>query len=320
MSALHALKLASLTRLQRFLSGRQTDRRAASRSLGLRLSLAPLPGFRRHGLVRCTPKSVVSPAPAFADGGSPYQPHTRPGDQPAETEPAQRPSFFRSLLTGAPTPPTPKLPPAKPESQPPPAPRLQRLVERAARGPAQPLSPGTRDFLGGRLKRWLPGVQLHQGPAADELTTALRADAVTFADRIVIRHRRYQPDRPEGVALLGHELFHVTEAASSRRLPVAAEEHAALSHERRLLHELRAPKPIALGRTAAEMAPAVGARPTTSRAQITTHVRAAAEDRPLPAPGPPAHDVISERHLAQIKDQVYRDLMQRLRTDFERGS
>ena len=53
---------------------------------------------------------------------------------------------------------------------------------------------------------------------------------------------------------------------------------------------------------------------------MTAPVRAAREERPLPAPSLPTADVMSERQLAQLKDQVHRDLMQRLRTEFERGS
>jgi Domain of unknown function (DUF4157) len=331
MSTLPTLEIASLSRLRRFVSGRQAAPVGLSRRPALRLSVAgALPGFQRHAVVRRPVESVVSPEPAtaFASSNTPSTPPTRAGQALAETRPAHLPpvGFFRSLLTGAPastaaTAP-PKQPSSQPRSQPPPAPRWQRLVERAALDPAQRLPAGLRDFLGGRLKRWLPGVQIHQGLAADELTSALRADAVTFADRIVVRHRRYQPHRPEGVALLGHELFHVAEAATpQRRLPVAAEEHAALSHEHRLLHEVSTPKSTPPVRSVAESTvPAVASRPVAPSVSMTSPVRAAMEERPLPVPSQPTADVMSERQLTQLKDQVYRDLLRRLRTEFERGS
>jgi hypothetical protein len=328
MSTLPTLQIPSLSRLRRFVSGRQAAH-GQSRRPALRLSVTgALPRFQRHAVIPRPVESVVPPEPAtaFDSSGTPSTPPTRAGHEPAETGPAPRvppAGFFRSLLTGAPAPAAPpKQPPAQPRSQPPPAPRWQRLVERATLDPAQRLPAGLRDFLGGRLKRWLPGVQIHQGLAADELTSALRADAVTFADRIVVRHRRYQPNRPEGVALLGHELFHVAEANAPRqRLPLAAEEHAASSHEHRLLHELSTPKSAPPIRAIAEPTVlAVAPRPAALGVSMTPPVRAALEERPLPAPSQPTADVMSGRQLAQLKDQVYRDLLQRLRTEFERGS
>jgi hypothetical protein len=326
---LPTLEIKSLNRLRRFVSGRQAAAQIGPRRR-LRLSVAgALPGFQRHAVVRRPVEPVVSPeSAAFASGETPSPPIVSAGQVPAETGAAHRSPqparFFQSLLTGAPAPSPAPAPPKpsgeQPKSQPPPAPRWQRLVERAARDPAQRLPAKLHDFLGGRLKRWLPGVQIHQGLASDELTSALRADAVTFADRIVVRHRRYQPDRPEGIALLGHELFHVAEAAAPRRLPAAAEEHAALSHEHRLLHELSTRKTTAPGRPAAgPVAPAVVPHAAVD-VPVTAPVRPAREERSLLAPSQPTTDVMSERQLAQLKDQVYRDLMQRLRTEFERGS
>ena len=325
------LQIKSLSRLRRFVSGRQAAQIGPRQRL--RLSVAgALPAFQRHAMVRRPVEPVVSsePATAFAGGDTPSLPMAKASQVPAETAaPAHRsaPSarFFQSLLTGAsassPAPASPKPSAEQPKNQSPPAPRWQRLVERATRDPAQRLPARLHDFLGGRLKRWLPGVQIHQGVASDELTSAMRADAVTFSDRIAVRHRRYQPDRPEGVALLGHEMFHVAEAAAPRRrLPVAAEEHAALSHEHRLLHELSLPKATAPGRpAAAPMAPAIVPHAPVDL-PMAAPVRTASKTRSLTAPSQPTSDPISERQLAQLKDHMYRDLLQRLRTEFERGS
>jgi hypothetical protein len=327
---LPTLEIKSLSRLRRFVSGRQPALMGLRR--GPRLSVAgALPGFQRHAVVRRPVEPVVSAqsATAFAGGDMPSPPTARAGQVSAETAPARRspPSahFFQSLLTGAPAPSpapaSPKRPAEPPTNQSPPAPRWQRLVERAARDPAQRLPARLHDFLGGRLKRWLPSVQIHQGLASDELTSAMRADAVTFADRIVVRHRRYQPDRPEGVALLGHELFHVAEAADPhRRLPAAAEEHAALSHEHRLLHEFSTPKTTAPGRPRGGLAVPTVVPHAAADVPMTAPVRTAREERSMIAPSQPTADGVSERQLAQLKDQVYRDLLQRLRTEFERGS
>jgi hypothetical protein len=183
-------------------------------------------------------------------------------------------------------------------------------MERAARDPAQTLPAGVRDFLGARLNKWLPVVRVHQGPAADELAASLQADAVTFGERIAFRHRRYEPDQPRGVALLGHELAHVAARAAPRAAAnPAEEERAALTHEHSILHELAAPAAVRAA-PAAIVPPPAAAPPGP--------LRTAREDRPVPSP--PAAEALSARQMAQIKDQVYRDLLQRLRTDFERGS
>jgi hypothetical protein len=156
--------------------------------------------------------------------------------------------------------------------------------------------------------------------AADELTSALQADAVTFADRIVVRHRRYHPHRPESVALLGHELLHVAEAATpQRRLPAAAEEHAAATHERRLLRELVTPKSTGPVRSET-MVRAVAPPSMAPVVTMTSPVRTALEQRPLPVASEPTTELMSGQQLAQLKDEVYRDLLKRLRTEFERGS
>jgi hypothetical protein len=231
-----------------------------------------------------------------------------------------RPDRARDL-----TPPTDQArdltpPPDQARDLKPPPPRLQRSVERAARDPAERLPAALRDFLGARLKKWLPAVHIHQGPAADELTAALRADAVTFADRIVFRHRRYQHDRPESVALLGHELTHVAQAVLPTQRPRPADEELmAQSHESQLLQELSARKTNPLRGTAAEP-PAVAPVARIASAAVGGPIRAAREDRPLPAPSQTDVAGLPERQLAQLREQMYRDLMQRLRTDFERGS
>jgi hypothetical protein len=73
---------------------------------------------------------------------------------------------------------------------------------------------------------------------ADAEARAHHADAVTVGTTVKVRSGRYQPDTPEGLALLAHEASHVTElierGADGRSTAggVAAEEAAAAKVER----------------------------------------------------------------------------------------
>src|SRR6185437_3544386 len=98
---------------------------------------------------------------------------------------------------------------------------LARHLERESPPQIPPM--GLQQFLAGRLGLRLPSVRIHIGPAADRLASLFRADAVSFADRIAMRHHRYEPRTVAGAALLGHELTHVAAAtARTGPLPSAA--------------------------------------------------------------------------------------------------
>jgi hypothetical protein len=139
------------------------------------------------------------------------------------------------------------------------------------------------------------------------------------------------------MAHLGHELVHASGAAVPIQLSPIEEERAALAHEYNLQHDLAAVPttraqptttilpsagPVGAIRTAQEDRPGAGPVDALRMAREDRPmglVRTAREDRPtsknhseLPA--------ISERQLNMLKEHMYRDLMQRLRTEFERGS
>jgi hypothetical protein len=59
------------------------------------------------------------------------------------------------------------------------------------------------------------GVRVHEGDAAADSARGLHANAYTVGEQIVFAAGRYQPKRPEGQALLAHELAHVVQQRSS---------------------------------------------------------------------------------------------------------
>jgi hypothetical protein len=198
----------------------------------------------------------------------------------------------------------------------------QRLSFGALHGLARTLDPYVQGWLSRLLDLRIPAVRIHTGQAADATARRFNADAVSFGPDIMFRAGRFAPDSATGLGLLGHELTHVAHtqldrsAASPDR---AREEFAAIENERRVLQHARE-KP-ALAANVAAMP-----REAPSRAVPRAPApRAASVDRGV-APAPGDRDVLSAspelsaQQLGALKEAIYRDLMERIRTDFERGA
>jgi len=182
------------------------------------------------------------------------------------------------------------------------------------------LDPRVQTRLAGLLQMHIPAVKLYVNHAADALVRKHRADALTYGDNILLRTDTYQPHTPAGLGLLGHELTHVQQAGKGNpprtRAGRTAQEEAALHNERQILHQLTPPWST-LSAPATPAAPiAQGGRPAWATAPSpVAQPQAAADDRNV---GQPAR-TLAEPQLQAIKDLVYRDLLQRIRTEFERG-
>ncbi len=171
----------------------------------------------------------------------------------------------------------------------------------------------------------VPAVKIYTNQAADQVTRQFQADAVACEDRILFRSGRFETATLRGLGLLGHELTHTAQArmqavgSPNWNTEEGAEqtEAQALTNEQRILHLLSgnpATMPSA-GTGGRIIAPQV---PTMKSPAVQT----AATDRAVTAAeGPMTKSMvqISSGQLAEIKDAVYRDLRERLRTDFERG-
>lgn len=70
---------------------------------------------------------------------------------------------------------------------------------------------------------------IHTGPAADELSRAMNAFAVTIAGDIYFRNNAWNPSSEEGKKILAHELTHVSQYEQKRILPSTKTED--LEHE-----------------------------------------------------------------------------------------
>ena len=184
-----------------------------------------------------------------------------------------------------------------------------------------------RDIVGPAIDQ----ARVHTGPAADAFARARGADAVTVGNDILFRDGYYRPHEPRGFALLAHEGTHVSASASgfstrSTDAGTAAEESRALRAEAAALGHPRATPTHFAPVDSSFAPPAAPPRPPsvspapafagvgTSPPTLAAKPMAAASDRSTSEPaGAPSFDV------NELKRSIYRELLQTIRSDAERG-
>jgi hypothetical protein len=199
-----------------------------------------------------------------------------------------------------------------------------RLSAGALHGLARTLDPYVQGWLSRLLDLRIPAVRIHTGQAADATARRFNADAVSLGSDIMFRAGRFAPDSASGLGLLGHELTHVARAQSDRyaapldRTAMEREEAVAIENEKRVLQR-------ATGKPGMTANLAAIPRPTPSRAPTQAPApRAASVDRAVASPATddavsPSPE-LSAQQLGALKEVIYRDLMDRIRTEFERGA
>lgn len=187
------------------------------------------------------------------------------------------------------------------------------------------------DSIQSRLSRWLglrlPQVRVHTGPLFDELLDKRSAHAMTLGGDIYVRSEKYHPERAEGLALLGHEMTHVAQQYITPSLPTvngtARQEQDAIISEQFVHRRMRADSSPGNRLEAALQKP--GGEPSPS----IRHVGASGPMTPLFADAgrsaPPTElsvpaSMLSEGEMFRIKQEVYRDIMQKIRIEIERGA
>lgn len=198
----------------------------------------------------------------------------------------------------------------------------------------QPLSPYTqqrlRDFVG-------PGaeaIRVHTDEAANAITNAQQAHAVTVGEHVFFRQGRFRPHEDEGFALLTHEAMHVVQAmrpgAAWRRatqVGVQEEEREAGVQERRALAARRDSTFLRHPPSSVQDAAAPGRYPSPpERPRIAPGPGVASSPlhRPMTAPAERTMDNAtppspSMPDVEDLKRTLYRDLMRQIRADLERG-
>ena len=176
--------------------------------------------------------------------------------------------------------------------------------------------------LGQLLQLRLPTtVQIYTSPVADRIVRRLGADAITLGQHILFRSGAYRPGQPAGAALLGHELTHIAQgqaALSATPTQWVRSERQALQNEYRVRRATVAAPPLPPAAAAtAPAAPRVPPLPPPSVPRSGILAPTAQADRQMPAAPAPA---AAAPDLTRLKEEVFQSLMERLRTDFERGA
>lgn len=183
-----------------------------------------------------------------------------------------------------------------------------------------------RNFLGHLLNIRIPNVKVYSNQAADNYARKLDADAITYDDKILIRTGKYNPQKPETVALLGHELTHAANLVPQRanyRFPRsdAAEEQAALSNENKILNYFSLP-----GASISSLQPSVTSGNVVNSTQNNqlsqsppTTIKKAESDRDLSIPETTNQIGISTMETTKLKEEIKREIIEEIRIDFERG-
>jgi hypothetical protein len=195
-------------------------------------------------------------------------------------------------------------------------------------------------------------VRVHSEPIASRAAAALKAEAFTVGRDIFFGSGRARFDTPSGIALLGHELTHVSQrrgikgAASSGFLKAQAEEREASNNELFLLRisqtdreETRWPVSLTMslpvpprsesttqsvGAFSIQAPPPVRPiSPTMELAKAPIRRPTPAESPAPPAPSPPAEPEAPERRereldLDALASRVYDLIMRRLTLERER--
>jgi ribosomal protein L31E len=84
-------------------------------------------------------------------------------------------------------------------------------------GGGRPLPAHQRGFYAGRLGPAATAARLHVGPEADGVASTLGVAGLSVGPDVAIRSDRYRPARPDGGAILRHEMVHAAQAHAAGR-------------------------------------------------------------------------------------------------------
>src|SRR5262249_44025727 len=84
-------------------------------------------------------------------------------------------------------------------------------------GPERRLEGSTQSRMESALGHEFGAVRIHSGPEAASAASDVSAKAFTIGDHIAFGHGEYRPGRPDGDALLAHELAHVAQQRGGDR-------------------------------------------------------------------------------------------------------
>ncbi|NCA84374.1 MAG: DUF4157 domain-containing protein [Clostridia bacterium] len=87
----------------------------------------------------------------------------------------------------------------------------------STKGGGSPLPQGTKSFMENAFSTDFSRIRVHTGGKASEMSKGIQAKAFTHGSDIYFNEGQYNPNSGEGKHLLGHELTHVLQQASSKK-------------------------------------------------------------------------------------------------------
>lgn len=205
------------------------------------------------------------------------------------------------------------------------------------------LESSVQAFLSRILDLRVSGIKIYNNTLADTLVKKYDADALTYPNKILFRLGKYNPKTMAGLALLGHELTHLEQFNGQNESSVS-ENVTAKVEDQALANEAKIFGYILAEQNYSEQTRSLGINPQRdifidSSAKTTqppsVKVKDMGESSPVPKTALPERNInlplseaqsmkevasISAMELNLIKEEVYRDLKQRLQIEFERGS
>ncbi len=205
----------------------------------------------------------------------------------------------------------------------------EELKNKIAQSSYSNISHQLRSFLGNILNLRVPHVKIYNNQAADNYAKKLNADAITYEDKVLLRTGKYNLQKPESIALIGHEITHAANLTPQRQnyqFPHsnAVEEQAALSNEKKLLNYFSLP-----GASISSPQPSIpisniGSSNNFHQASSSTPKTAAAgrfnkSQTETSSPTFELTDIQIDRIADQVEPIVYRKISKLIQEDFERG-
>jgi hypothetical protein len=220
------------------------------------------------------------------------------------------------------------------------------------------LDSNLKNFLAGVLNIRVPPVKIYANQASDALANQFNADALTYKNKIFFKTGKYDPRDKRGIALLGHELTHAVQIKTqNQNLPepkitdYGHEEQEAIDNEKRVLSHFSSLEPYSGNKNllnqnpidnslndykfdsgaygcyenpVSSYTPGNSSSATKSNNTQIQAPRTALTSRDLNLPsetnaGLNSGFQLSDQQFRTIKDDIYRDIMNRIRIEFERG-
>jgi len=181
------------------------------------------------------------------------------------------------------------------------------------------------------LKLRLPSIRIHQSNLSDKFLKARHADAMTIDRDIYFRKGQFDIKSARGLGLLGHELTHIAQQQSddwrnsSSKYNAEQVESTALDNERFIVQRSKRQNQFTNLSPPLTKVPPSDSLSASQPGNVSSTPMFADTSRnagELQNSSSKALNmsVLSEIEMRRIKDEVYRDLMMRIKIEFERGS